>query len=368
MKKKIITGVLVVMIILMSLITLTPNAFAANHSNSYYNSYIPDRFELTYENETEDHIYQAYYGDDYYSSITSSAWKYTTNRKPYSQTDLDEHIQMIKNVYNETNTSTLTGISGSMIELNGVKGYQVTYTTNIYNTAFGYRIFELRTDHHDYTLELDGLASHLNSSEFNQVINSFIMKDTTTKSRGIPFTDVASNAWYYNAAKYAYTNNIISGYNAYTFGPEDNLTRGQLVTILWRMEGSPKVSGTPKFPDVQDSSQYYFKAVKWATDNNIVSGYNNGKFGPEDNITREQLAVMLNKFAKYNKKNVSVSKDLSSFKDARKVSDYAISQMKWAVGAGVITGNADGTLNPLGTATRAEVAAMLEKYCKKVGR
>ena len=96
-----------------------------------------------------------------------------------------------------------------------------------------------------------------------------------------------------------------------------------------------------------------------------------GKFGPEDNITREQLAVILWKYAKYKGKNVSASNDLKNFKDAKKISSYAITQMKWAVAVGVITGNNNTnppTLNPLGTATRAEVAAMMEKYCKKVGR
>lgn len=368
MKKKIVASALVLVILVMALITLTPSVFAANHSNKYYDSYIPDRFELIYENETESHIYESYYVSSDFASITLSGWE-LKGHKPYTKKDLDDHIQSLKDVYTQTDLdSKLTSISGSMIELNGVKGYQITYNVDIYGTSFAYRVYELMADNYKYTIEFDSLASQINSSEYAQVLNSFRMKDTTKKSREIPFTDVASNAWYYNAVKYAYTNNIISGYNAYTFGPEDNLTRGQLVTILWRMEGSPKVTGTPKFPDVQDSSQYYFKAVKWATDNKIVSGYNNGKFGPEDNITREQLAVMLNKYAKYNNKNTSVSKDLSSFKDAKKVSDYAVSQMKWAVGAGVITGNADGTLNPLGTATRAEVAAMLEKYCKKVGR
>ncbi|MBP3597208.1 MAG: S-layer homology domain-containing protein [Clostridia bacterium] len=182
------------------------------------------------------------------------------------------------------------------------------------------------------------------------------------------FNDVDRDAWYYNAVEYVYKNNIITGYNKDIFAPEDKLTRGMLVTVLYRMEGSKSVSGMPKFPDVQDSSQYYFKAVKWATDNNIVSGYNTGYFGPNDNITREQLAVILNKYAKFKGKDVSAYNNLSSFKDRFSVSDYARTQMKWAVGAGVITGNSDGTLKPKGEATRAEAAAMLEKYCKKVGR
>lgn len=192
--------------------------------------------------------------------------------------------------------------------------------------------------------------------------------NVTVSLTELPFTDVAGNAWYYEAVKYCYKNNIISGTSSTTFSPNTLLTRGMLVTILYRMEGQPAVSGKPKFPDVQNSKDYYYKAVKWATDKKVVSGYNNGKFGPNDNITREDLAVILNRYAKFKGKNTSQTNNLSAFSDRNKVSSYATSQVKWAVGAGVISGNANGTLNPKGKTTRAEAAAMLEKYCKKVGR
>lgn len=184
----------------------------------------------------------------------------------------------------------------------------------------------------------------------------------------LSFTDVAPDSWYYNAAKYCSQNNIITGTSKTTFAPETKLTRGMVVTILYRMEGEQAVSGAPKFPDVKDSNQYYYKAVKWATDNKLVNGYNNGNFGPEDSVLRQDLAIILYNYAKYKEKNITLSKELSEFKDKDSVSDYALNQMKWTVGAGVITGNEDKTLNPKGTATRAEAAAMFEKYCKKVGR
>ncbi len=206
--------------------------------------------------------------------------------------------------------------------------------------------------------------------------NSFIAKDkysSNTDNKTIVlkvggFNDVLETDWFANAVEYVLKNNIIKGYNENTFAPNDNLTRGMLATILYRMEGEPAISGKPKFPDVQDSKQFYYKAVKWATDKGVVAGYNTGKFGPNDNITREQLAVILNRYAKYKGKNVSATNDLKKFSDVSKISDYAVSSMKWAVGAGVITGNDNGTLNPKGNATRAEVSAMMEKYCKKVGR
>ena len=190
------------------------------------------------------------------------------------------------------------------------------------------------------------------------------------KNPSLGFDDVKEGEWYYNAVKYVYENNIIKGYNDTKFGPNDKITRGQFVTVLYRMEGEPSISGKTKFKDVQDTSKFYYKAVKWAEDKKVISGYDNGNFGPEDKITREQLAVILYKYAKYKRKDVSATNNLSKFADTNKISSWATLQVKWAVGAGVITGNnvTPPTLNPKGYATRAEASAMIEKYCKKVGR
>ena len=202
--------------------------------------------------------------------------------------------------------------------------------------------------------------------EEKNIVNSFKIKDTVLKSRGIPFTDVASNSWYLSAVKYVYNSDLIKGSNAYTFAPDTKLTRGMLVTILYRMDGSTKVSGTAKFPDVK-STDYYSTAIKWAADRNIVSGYNNGKFGPNDNITREQLAVILRKYAKYKGKNVSSLANISSYKDANKVSSYAKTEVQWAIASGIISGKDNGTkIDPQGSASRAEAAAMITNYCLKI--
>jgi len=143
---------------------------------------------------------------------------------------------------------------------------------------------------------------------------------TYTITSELPFDDVKKGTWYYKAVEYVFNNNIIRGYNNTTFAPNNKLTRGMMVTILYRMEGEPEISGTPTFPDVQDRSKYYYKAVKWATDKGIISGYSNGKFGPNDNIQRQQLAVILNKYAKYKEKDVSQTSDLKEFIDSSKIS------------------------------------------------
>lgn len=184
----------------------------------------------------------------------------------------------------------------------------------------------------------------------------------------VPFKDINVDAWYCPAIEYVYKNNLIKGYNTTSFGPNDKLTRAMLVTILHRMENSPTNNGKSKFKDVP-SNQWYSQAIKWAADNGVVCGYGTGeKFGPNDYITREQLAVILNRYAKYKGKNMSYYNNLSAFSDRFNVSEFASSSMKWAVGAGVITGTGDGKLKPRGSATRAEAASMIEKYCKKVGR
>ena len=184
----------------------------------------------------------------------------------------------------------------------------------------------------------------------------------------IVFLDVFEEDWFYDSVMFSYKHGFIKGIDKTHYAPEDKLTRGMIVTILYRMEGNPNNNGKSKFTDV-DSNEWYAKAVKWAVDNGIVHGYDGtSKFGPNDNIIRQDLAGILRNYAKYKKKNVNVKADLTKFKDYKKVDSYANTSMQWAVGKGVITGNSDGTLNPKGTATRAEAAAMIQKYCNKVGK
>ena len=183
----------------------------------------------------------------------------------------------------------------------------------------------------------------------------------------LSFKDVTVDNWYYNAVKYTYENEMISGYNTTTFAPNDKLTRGMLVTILWRMEGSPNNNGKSKFSDVETNS-WYAKAIKWAADNGVVNGYKNGKFGPKDNITRQDLAGILRNYAIYKKKNVNKTADLTKYNDYKTISSYATTSMSWAVSTGVISGNKNGTLTPKGNATRAEAAGMIYNYCINIGK
>lgn len=175
------------------------------------------------------------------------------------------------------------------------------------------------------------------------------------------FTDVAPEDWYFDAVKYVYVNGLFKGVTATTFQPNANMTRGMLVTVLYRLAGEPAVVGTSEFKDVS-SDAYYDQAVRWAKVNGIVTGVTEETFQPDGNITREQMAAILYRYAKYAGMDVSARADLSSYADAGQISDYAKEAMSWAVAMGLISGRSATTLAPTGCATRAEVATILMRY------
>ena len=192
------------------------------------------------------------------------------------------------------------------------------------------------------------------------------VKATETPS-GTKFNDVSANDWFASAVDYVTGKGMMNGTSKTTFGPNDSTTRGMIVTVLYRLENEPSAAAA-SFTDVV-SGQYYTDAVAWANANGIVTGYGNGKFGPNDIVTREQLAAILYRYAQYKKYDVSVGEDTNilSYDDAQSVSAYAIPAMQWACGAGIVNGS-NGKLNPQNNATRAEVAAMLMRYCEKVAK
>lgn len=179
------------------------------------------------------------------------------------------------------------------------------------------------------------------------------------------FVDVKESDWFYKAVKYVHENKLMSGLTTTHFGPGVTLTREQFATILYRMNGSPVVDVTSiPFNDVP-AGTWYTKAVLWANGNKIISGYNATTFGTGDQITREQMAVMMYRYGNHMGYNVSARADFEQFADASKVSTYARAAMQWAVAEGIISGNANGTLNPQGGATRAECASIIMRFDKK---
>ncbi len=194
------------------------------------------------------------------------------------------------------------------------------------------------------------------------VLGMIIMPATAAEGK-MPFTDVKSGKWYYEAVEYVWKNDLMNGMTDTTFEPNTAMNRGMLVTVLWRVEGSPEPTGTTPFTDLKKN--YYKKAVAWAYENDIVNGITTTTFAPEDPITREQIATIFFRYAKNAGRDVTAKGDLSKFPDGSKVAKYAKDAMTWAVGEGLISGTKiDGKdyLDPKGKATRAQVATILMRY------
>ena len=190
-------------------------------------------------------------------------------------------------------------------------------------------------------------------------------KWTEAPVSGLPFGDVKSADWFYNDVKYVYEKGMMAGTAADVFAPNATTTRAMIVTILYRLEGSPAVTGTSAFVDVP-AGQWYTDAVNWAAANQIVKGTSATTFAPNDSITREQMAAILYRYAQYKGYDVTKKADLSGYSDNSQVSAYAKDALAWANAAKLINGVTNTTLAPQGNATRAQVSAILHRFCDGV--
>ena len=180
----------------------------------------------------------------------------------------------------------------------------------------------------------------------------------------LPFTDVRESDWFYEDVAFAYENGLFAGTSDTTFSPNASMTRAMLVTVLYRLEGQPAVNGRSGFSDVQYNG-YYEDAVTWAADNGIVNGTSTTTFSPNENVTREQMAAILYRYAQHKKYNTAASSGLNGFTDHASVSGYAAASLEWAVAEKLVNGSA-GKLMPTGNATRAQVAAILHRFVENV--
>ncbi len=193
-----------------------------------------------------------------------------------------------------------------------------------------------------------------------QTIQPQVIKQGCPRNQDCPlikFTDVDRYAWYHDGSHYCVENDLIFGTTNTTFSPHMPITRSMVVTILWRTENKPIINDSIPFYDVTEG-EYYTEAVRWAVHNDIVSGYSNIKFAPEDSITREQMAAMLYRYTQYKNKEVSGKADISMYEDMAEVSHYALDAIQWACDTGIINGVSTTMLSPKGTTTRAQAAQM----------
>ena len=179
-----------------------------------------------------------------------------------------------------------------------------------------------------------------------------------------PFTDVSEKDWFYGDVMFVYENGLMLGTSKTLFSPHGTATRGMMATILWRMEGSPAPKGKNSFTDVE-AGKWYADAITWTAENGIFAGYGKDKFGPDDPITREQLAAIFYRYADYKGYDLTVKGNLDKFKDADKITDYAKTAMQWAVGSDLVKGKSGALLDPQDKATRAEIATMLHHFIEK---
>ena len=300
--------------------------------------------------------------------VTGDASPYTyefTYTKPSSGGGSSGGSSSGKTTYKVT-TSAVNNGGVNASPSNAEKGATITITLS---PDKGYKLDKLTVT--------DGSGKTVSTVKKSDTVYTFTMpasavkvgvsyvKATETPSE-TKFNDVSANDWFASAVDYVTGKGMMNGTADNTFSPKANTTRGMVVTVLYRLENQPSTSAA-SFTDVA-SGAYYANAVAWANANGIVSGYGSGKFGPNDKVTREQLAAILYRYAQYKKYDVSVGEDTNilSYNDAQSISSYAIPAIQWACGAGVVTGKSGSKLDPKGNATRAEVAAMLMRFCENV--
>lgn len=285
-------------------------------------------------------------------------------------TDIDMGVSMNTSTIPVNLINSVTGEAGTVqltLKHNGEFGFKMMLTApvGVKNSGLWANLYHYDEDAGKMVYQAAALVDEDGNVAlpFDHASQYALVLDS--KSHDLPFTDLAADAWYTDAVAYVYRHDLMAGYGENLFGPDDDLSRAQLCQIIYNMEGQPATSGSSVFTDVADSA-WYADAVTWAASQGIVGGYGGGLFGPEDNITREQLAAILYRYAQAKGYDVSVGEDTNilSYTDALEISEYAIPAMQWACGAGIMEGNA-GYLTPQGDATRAQVATMLMRFCEE---
>ena len=287
-----------------------------------------------------------------------------------SLSDLDLGVDMDTSGISVDVINTVTGEYGAVqvsLDHDGAFGFALTLTAPLGRENAGYwaNLYHYDEGEEALTFETSARIAADGSAALRMTHASQYAIVIDEKSHALPFEDVGTDAWYSDAVAYVYRNGLMSGTSGSTFSPDAAITRAQLVTILWRMAGSPQVNGLMDFDDVSQDA-YYTEAVRWAASEGIAGGYGNGLFGSDDPITREQMAAILYRFAQHMGYDVSIGEDTNilSYTDAPDVSGYAVAALQWACGAGIIRGTGDGsTLTPQGGATRAQAAVILTRFC-----
>jgi hypothetical protein len=290
----------------------------------------------------------------------SSGGRISVKRYPVSVSDVENGVAS-SNLANAVKGDTV------VVSLVPKEGYQVTGVT--VSDAKGNNVAVTNNGDGNFTFTMPGNAVTV-TPEFTEVKQQPDNPDDNDKvcprddtCPMTPFTDTNKNEWYHDGVHWAIDQGLMNGTGDHTFEPSTAANRAMMVTILWRMEGSPKVDQNITFKDVPDG-QWYTEAIRWAVKNGIVNGYSEDKFGTADDVTREQIVTILYRYAQSRGINVSQGENinLSKYNDTQKISDWADKAFRWAVGTGIIQGMSDTILSPGSNAVRAQIATMLMRF------
>lgn len=303
---------------------------------------------------------------------TMTVKAYTSGlRGEYLASDVAEFAYTITapvTLYTITVPDSVTGGAVSVSPTQAAYGFTVTITVA---PGEGYELDELTaTDSGGNKIELTKVSDTEYTFSMPRsdvtVSASFRAISHEDNCPSADYTDVDTGAWYHEAIDFAIENDLMNGVGDNLFNPDGNLSRAMMVRILWNMEDQPtNVSGS--YSDVV-AGAWYEKAVLWATANNIVNGYPDGSFGPDNSITRQEMAAILYRYAQFKEYDMTAEDDLTRFPDGDETAEWAETFVRWAVAEGLLNGGDDGTLDPAGTATRAEVAQIFMNYCEKIAK
>ncbi len=294
----------------------------------------------------------------------TATWAIGDRDDPYpgddSYNDNDDPVYNLK-----INVIQSAGGSISPESMNAAKGETLKFKVSANE---GYYVKNVLVDKKSVTLDDDGCYTFVSIGE-DHTITALFAKLVNAEYYDYynRYSDVSQNDWFYDNVRFATTMGLMNGTGTSQFSPDENTTRAQFITVLWRLSGSPVIPGDScEFTDI--AHDYYYEAVRWGVEFGIINGYGGGLFGPDDNITREQLITMLFRYAKnYAGDDVSLydGTNILGYSDVMDVSQGMMQPMQWGIGAGIMNGTSDTTLSPQGLATRAQVAAFLSRYCNK---
>lgn len=257
----------------------------------------------------------------------------------------------------------ITSDSGEIVQFSGA----VTIIIAIPGEFDGKNVRMYRIAPDETAIEIEGKLVIKNGVRYFQFETNHFSFYALQAVETLPFTDVNKTDWWFDSIYYVYSNGLFSGISNTRFAPKGDMTRAMLVTVLYRLEGMPTVNAENTFDDVA-SNHWYTDAVTWANANDIVAGYGNGKFGTADNITREQMAVILYRYANYKGYEVTSTTEFGKYNDTADIHSWALTAMKWANAEGLVTGTTAEMLAPADNASRGQVAAILMRFIKNISK